>query len=220
VSKTKHRFCTKYYKIWCNNQQLKYRIRKRCLPNGRGKEEGVWMDTRGFREFIDALVRETQPGAVLNYFLAKRQYARRRFHRVTLKSLEGNTSIKKIRREFDGKWLILGAGTDPSDPTRPRYTACARIGALPNDRFKITGPMGQAVSLDLTGSAEWTEGVKPIREVIRKNRGLRMTEEQKAKRFIECVLAQAHCSEEEAMELWASTKSETLSKLRKKLSNK
>ena len=41
-----------------------------------------------------------------------------------------------------------------------------------------------------------------------------------AKRFIECVLAQAHCSEEEAMELWASTKSETLSKLRKKLSKK
>jgi hypothetical protein len=83
------------------------------------------MDTRGFREFIDVLVRETQPGAMLNYFLAKRIYARRRLHRVTLKSLEGNTSIKKIRRKFDRKWLILGAGADPSDPTRPRYTACA-----------------------------------------------------------------------------------------------
>jgi hypothetical protein len=61
--------------------------------------------------------------------------------------------------------------------------------ALPSDRFKITGPTRQAVSLDLARSAEWAEGVKPIREVIRKNRGLRMTEEQKAKRFIECVLA-------------------------------
>jgi hypothetical protein len=178
------------------------------------------MDIRGFREFIDALVREAQPGAVLNYFLAKRIYARRRFHRVTLKSLEGNTTIKSIRKEFDRKWLILGAGADPSNLKRPRYTACVKIGTLPNDRFKMTGATRQAVSLDLKGLVEWTAGEKDIREVIRKNRGLRMTEEQKAKRFIECVLAQAHCSEEEAMELWASTKSATLSKLRKKLSKK
>ena len=178
------------------------------------------MDIRGFREFIDALVREAQAGAVLNYFLAKRVYASRRFHRVTLKSLEGNTTIRSIQKEFDRKWLILGAGTDPSNVKRPRYTACVSIGTLPNDRFKMTGARRQAVSLDLKGLVEWTEGEKAIREVIRKNRGLRMTEEQKAKRFIECVLAQAHCSEEEAMELWASTKSATLSKLRKKLSNK
>jgi len=178
------------------------------------------MDIRGFREFIDALVREAQPGAVLNYFLAKRIYARRRFHRVKLKSLEGNTSIKNIREEFDRKWLILGAGSDPSNPKRPRYTACVKIGTLPKDRFKMTGPTRHAVSLDLQGLVEWTEGEKAIREVIRKHRGLRMTEEQRARRFIECVLAQAHCSEEEAMELWASTKSATLSKLRKKLSKK
>ena len=74
------------------------------------------MDARGFREFIDGLVRKAQSGAVLNYFLAKRVYASRRFNRVKLKSLEGNTSIKKLRMEFDRKWLVLGAGTDPSDP--------------------------------------------------------------------------------------------------------
>ena len=178
------------------------------------------MDIRGFKEFIDALVREAQPGAVLNYFLAKRVYAQRRFHRVTLKSREGKASIKDIRKEFDRKWLIMGAGTDPTDSKRPRYTACIKIGTLPNNRFKTTGPTRQTVSLNLKDLVEWTQGEKAIREVIRKNRGLRMTEEQKAKRFIECVLAQAHCSEEEAMELWASTKSETLSKLRKKLSKK
>ena len=178
------------------------------------------MDIRGFKEFIDALVREAQPGAVLNYFLANRIYRRQRFHSVTLKSLEGNTSIKNIRKEYDRKWLILGAATDPSDRKRPRYTACVKIGSLPNDRFKMTGPKRQAVRLDLKGSVEWTEGGEAIAEVIRRNRGLRMTEEQKAKRFIECVLAQAHCSEEEAMELWASTKSATLSKLREKLSKR
>ena len=178
------------------------------------------MDIRGFKEFIDALVREAQPGAVLNYFLAKRVYAQRRFHRVTLKSLEGNTSIKNIRKEFDRKWLILGAGTDPSNPKHPRYTACVKIGTLSNDRFKMTGRTRQAVSLEMKGIVEWTEGETAIRDVIRKNRGLRMTEEQKARRFIDCVLAQAHCSEEEAMDLWASTKSATLSKLRKKLSKK
>lgn len=178
------------------------------------------MDTRGFREFIDAIVQEAQPGAVLNYFLAKRIYARRRFHRVQLKSREGNTSIKNIRKEFDRKWLILGAGSDPSNPKCPRYTACVKIVAVSSERFKMTGPTRQGVSLDLEGLVDWTEGDKAIREVIRKNRSLRMTEEQKAKRFIECVLAQAHCSEEEAMELWASTKSETLSKLRRKLSKK
>jgi hypothetical protein len=178
------------------------------------------MDIRGFKEFIDALVRESQPGAVLNYFLAKRVYAQRRFHRVTLKSLEGNNTVKNIRKEFDRKWLILGAGADPANPKRPRYTACVKIGTLPNDRFKMTGPTRQALRLDLKGIVKWAEGEKAIRDVIRKYRGLRMSEEQKAKRFIECVLAQAHCSEEEAMELWASTKSATLSKLRKKLSKK
>jgi hypothetical protein len=178
------------------------------------------MDIRGFKEFVDGLVREVQPGAVLNYFLAKRIYRRQRFHRVTLKSLEGNTSIKNIRKEFDRKWLILGAGTDSSHPERPKYTACCRIGSLPNIRFKKPSSARHAVSLDLTGLLEWTEGDEAIREVIQKNRGLRMTEEQKARRFIQCVLAQAHCSEEEAMELWASTKSETLSRLRKKLSKK
>ena len=178
------------------------------------------MDIRGFKEFIDASVRKVQPEAALNYFLAKRIYRRQRFHRVTLRSLEGNTSIKNIRKEFDRKWLILGAGTDPSDPKRPRYTACVKIGTLPNDRFKMTGPKQQAVRLDLTGLVEWTEGGEAIADVIRRSRSLRMTEEQKAKRFIACVLARAHCSEEEAMELWASTKSATLSKLRKKLSKR
>ena len=178
------------------------------------------MNIRGFNEFIDALVRETQSGAVLNYFLAKRIYRSQRFHRLTLRSLEGNTSIRNIRKEFDRKWLILGAGTDPSHPKRPRYTACLKIGSLPNDRFKMTGPKKQAVRVDLEGFVEWTDGGEAIAEVIRRNRGLRMTEEQKARRFIECVLAQAHCSEEEAMELWASTKSATLSKLRKKLSKR
>jgi hypothetical protein len=178
------------------------------------------MDIRGFKEFIDAQVRKAQPGAVLNYFLAKRMYAHRRFHRVKLKSLEGNNSVKGIRKEFDRKWLILGAGTDPSNSKRPRYTACVKIGRLPNERFKMTGPTRNTVSIDLKGLVEWVEGEKAIKEVIRKHRGLRMTEEQKAKRFIECVLAQAHCSEEEAMELWASTKSATLSKLRKKLSKR
>jgi hypothetical protein len=178
------------------------------------------MDIQRFKEFIDALVREVQPGAVLNYFLAKRMYARRRFHRVTLKSLEGNTAVKSIRKEFDRKWLILGAGTDSSNPKRPRYTACVRIGTIPNERFKVTGSRLNAVSLDLKEVVEWVEGEKAISEVLRKHRNLRMTEEQKAKRFIECVLAQAHCSEEEAMELWASTKSATLSKLRKKLSKR
>ena len=178
------------------------------------------MDIRGFKEFIDALVREAQRGAVLNYFLAKRIYRRRRFHRITLRSLGGNTSIKNIRKEFDRKWLILGAGTDPSHPKRPRYTACLKIGTLPNDRFKMTGPKRQTVRLDLEGFVEWTEGGEAIAAMIRRNRGLRMTEEQKARRFIACVLAQAHCSEEEAMELWASTKSATLAKLRKKLSKR
>ena len=178
------------------------------------------MDIRGFKEFIDALVREAQPGAVLNYFLAKRIYKRQRFYGVTLKSLEGNTSVKNIRKEYDRKWLILGAGTDPSNPKRPRYTACVKIGTLPNSRFKMAGPKQGAVRLDLKGLVEWTEGGEAIGEVIRRNRSLRMTEEEKAKRFIECVLAQAHCSEEEAMELWASTKSATLSRLRKKLSKR
>ncbi|MBW1858566.1 MAG: hypothetical protein JRI70_00470 [Deltaproteobacteria bacterium] len=178
------------------------------------------MDARGFREFIDGLVRKAHSGAVLNYFVAKRIYASRRFNRVKLKSLEGNTSIKKVRKEFDRKWLVLGAGTDPSDPNRPRYTACVKIGEIPSNRFKVAGGSRGTVSVDLTGSIEWTEGEKSITYVIRKQRSLRMTEEQKAKRFIECVLAQAHCSEEEAMELWASTKSATLSKLRKKLSEK
>ncbi len=178
------------------------------------------MDARGFREFIDGLVREAHPGAVLNYFLAKRIYASRRFHRVKLKSLEGNTSIKNVRKEFDRKWLVLGAGTDPSDPNRSRYTACVKIGKIPGNRFKVAGGSRGTVSVDLTGSIEWTEGEKSITDVIRRQRSLRMTEEQKAKRFIECVLAQAHCSEEEAMELWSSTKSATLSKLRKKLSKK
>jgi len=178
------------------------------------------MDARGFREFIDGLVRKAHPGAVLNYFLAKRIYASRRFHRVKLKSLEGNTSVKSVHKEFDRKWLLLGAGTDPSDPNRPRYTACVKIGVIPGNRFKMARGSRGTVNVDIRSLVVWTEGEKSITDVIRRQRSLRMTEEQKAKRFIECVLAQAHCSEEEAMELWASTKSETLSKVRKKLSKK
>lgn len=178
------------------------------------------MDKRGFREFVDELVGTVQSGAVLNYFLADRFYSGRRFYRITLKSLEGNTSIKKIRKEFDRKWLILGAGTDPSNPKRPRYTACVEVGKLSNDRFKLLRSHRGSVSVDLKGFVEWTEGEKGVKDVIRRHRALRLTEEQKARRFIECVLARAHCSEEEAMELWASTKSSTLSKLRKKLSQK
>jgi len=175
------------------------------------------MDARGFSEFIDGLVRNAHPGAVLNYFLAKRIYASRCFNRVKLESLEGNTSIKNLRKEFGRKWLLLGAGTDPSDPKRPRYTACVKIGEIPSNRFKMAGGSRETVNVDIKGFVEWTEGEKSITDVIRRQRSLRMTEEQKAKRFIECVLAQAHCSEEEAMELWASTKSATLSKVRKKL---
>ncbi|MBW1743955.1 MAG: hypothetical protein JRJ47_11115 [Deltaproteobacteria bacterium] len=178
------------------------------------------MDARGFREFVDELVRKAHPGAVLNYFLAKRIYASRRFNRVKLKSLERNASIKSIRKEFDRKWLVLGAGTDPSDPNRPRYTACVKIGEIPSNRFKMAGGSRDTVSVDTKDLVEWAEGEKSITDVIRRQRSLRMTEEQKAKRFIECVLAQAHCSEEEAMELWASTKSATLSKVRKKLSKR
>lgn len=178
------------------------------------------MDARGFREFVDGLVRKAHSGAVLNYFLAKRIYASRRFNRVKLKSLEGNTSIKNLRKEFDRKWLVLGAGTDPSDPKRPRYTACVKIGEIPTNRFKKQGSSRDTVNVDIKGFVVWTEGEKSITDVIRRQRSLRMTEEQKAKRFVECVLAQAHCSEEEAMELWASTKSATLSKVRKDLSKR
>jgi hypothetical protein len=174
------------------------------------------MDLRGFREFVDDLVREIEPGAVLNYFRTKRLYARRRFYRLKLESLEGNTTAKAIQKEFEAKWLILGAGTDPAHPKRPQYTACLKIGDLPPRRFRaLKGDKG-AVSVDLRGLVKWVEGDKSVREVMRRYKGLRMTEEQKAKRFVRCVLAHAHCSEEEAMELWASTKTATLSKLRKK----
>jgi hypothetical protein len=94
------------------------------------------------------------------------------------------------------------------------------VGKLSIDRFKLLKSHRGSVSVDLKGFVEWTEGEKAVNDVIRRHRGLRMTEEQKARRFIECVLARAHCSEEEAMELWASTKSTTLSKLRKRLSKK
>jgi hypothetical protein len=178
------------------------------------------MDLRGFREYVDDLVRKIEPGTVLNYFRTKRLYARRRFYRVRVESLVGNTTVKAVRKEFERQWLILGAGTDSSKAKRPQYTACVKIGDLPARQFRaLKGDKG-VFSLDLRGCVGWAEGDKVIKDVIRKYKGLRMTEEQKAKRFIECVLARAHCSEEEAMELWASTKTATLSKLRKKLKKK
>jgi hypothetical protein len=178
------------------------------------------MDLRDFRAYVDNLVRTIEPGTVLNYFRTKRLYARRRFYRVRVETLVGSTTVKAVRKEFERQWLILGAGTESSKSKRPQYTACLKIGNLPARQFRaLRGDKG-AFSLDLRGCVGWTVGDKPIRDVIKKNKGLRMTEEQKAKRFIECVLARAHCSEEEAMELWASTKTATLSKLKNKLKKK
>ena len=178
------------------------------------------MELRDFREFVDELVRQIEPGSVLNYFRTKRLYARRRFYRIKLESLVGNSTVKAIRKEFEKKWLIMGAGAVHPKRKQPRYTACVKIGEVPARRFKtLKGDKG-AVSLDLRGFVQWIEGDKAVKSVIRRYKGLRMTEEQKAKRFVQCVLAHAHCSEEETMELWASTKTGTLSKLRKKLSKK
>ena len=178
------------------------------------------MEARGFKEFVDELVRQIEPGAVLNYFRTKRLYARRRFYGVTLESFQNSTTAKAIRKEFEKKWLILGAGVDPSNRKRPQYTACVRIGSIPPRRFTAKKGDKKTWRVDLRDIVEWVKGDKAIKDVIRRYKGLRMTEEQKAKRFIECVLARAHCSEEEAMELWASTKTATLSKLRKKVSKK
>ena len=65
------------------------------------------MDTREFKVFVDNLVDEMQPGAVLNYFRTNRAYSRQRFYRVRLKAYKGD-----VRTEFARRWLILGAGVE------------------------------------------------------------------------------------------------------------
>jgi hypothetical protein len=167
------------------------------------------MDTGDFRLFVDNLVHEMQPGAVLNYFRTNRAYSRRRFYRVRLKTYRGD-----IRTEFARSWLILGAGVDPSDPKRPKYTACVRMSSLSLTRFRRLKSATGSFSVDLKGLVQWVRGDKPIRDVIRRHKGLRMTEEQKANTFIQCLRAMTHCTKEEAMELWSSTRTAGRSKPR------
>lgn len=167
------------------------------------------MDTRDFRLFVDNLVDEMQPGAVLNYFRTNRVYSQRRFYRVRLKTYTGD-----IRAEFSRSWLILGAGVDPSDPKRPKYTSCVRMGSLSLTRFRKLKSATGSFSVDLRDVVQWVRGDKPIRDLIRRRKGLRMTEEQKANTFIQCLRAMTHCTKEEAMELWSSTRTGTRSKLR------
>jgi hypothetical protein len=159
------------------------------------------MDTGDFRLFVDNLVDEIQPGAMLNYFRTNRAYARRRFYRVRLKTYRGD-----IRTEFARSWLILGAGVDPSDSKRPKYTACVRMGGLSLTRFRRLKSAPGSFSVDLKAVVQWVRGDKAIRDVIRRHKGLRMTEEQKANTFIQCLRAMTHCTKEEATELWSSTR--------------
>ncbi len=178
------------------------------------------MDLRDFRLFVDQVVQEIQPGAVLNYFRTNRAYAHRRFYDVKLKSLTGQTSLKDIRKEFARTWLLMGAGVDAENAKRPKYTACVHMGKLPDHRFRALKVEEGRFNVNLRGLVDWLEGDKAVRKVIRRYKGLRMTEEQKAIRFIQCVLSRADCSQEEAMELWSSTKTATLAKLRKRPSKK
>jgi hypothetical protein len=167
------------------------------------------MDTRDFKLFVDNLVDAIQPGAVLNYFRTNRAYSRKRFYRVRLKTYTGD-----IRTEFARSWLILGAGVDPSDPKRPKYTACVRMSSLSLTRFRRLKSATGSFSVDLKGIVQWVRGDRPIRNVVRRHKGLRMTEEQKANTFIQCLRAVTHCTKEEAMELWSSSRTARRSKLR------
>jgi hypothetical protein len=167
------------------------------------------MDTRDFKLFVDNLVEEIQPGATLNYFRTNRAYSQRRFYRVRLKTYRGD-----IRTEFARSWLILGAGVDPSDPKRPKYTACVRMSNLSLTRFRRLKSATGSFSVDLKSVVQWIRGDKPIRDVIRRHKGLRMTEEQKANTFIQCLQAMTHCTKAEAMELWSSTRTARRSKPR------
>jgi hypothetical protein len=167
------------------------------------------MDTHDFKVFIDSLVQEIQPGTVLNYFRTNRAYSQRRFYRVRLKAYSGD-----VRKEFARSWLILGAAVDPSDPKRPKYTACVEISKLSHSRFRrLKGTKG-SFSVDLGGVVQWARGDKPIRSLIRRHKGLTMTEEQKANKFIAYLQAMTHCTKEEAMELWSSGRTATRSRRR------
>lgn len=167
------------------------------------------MDTRDFKVFVDNLVQEIQPGAVLNYFRTNRAYSQRRFYRLRLKAYSGD-----VRTEFARSWLILGAAVDPSNPKRPKYTACVEISRLSHSRFRRLKGAKSSFSVDLAGAVQWARGDKPIRSLIRRHKGLTMTEEQKANKFIACLQAMTHCTREEAMELWSSSRTATRSRRR------